>query len=106
VGGVSRQSRLLSAAALPVVHAAAPNPGFSTTWLLSALAANGGGELHSFDFGDQPSNLEPWLNQSGVTWHFHHGDIKTTFPALTPDGERRGGARQLRPRAHGPRGAT
>ncbi|HWG98579.1 MAG TPA: class I SAM-dependent methyltransferase, partial [Pilimelia sp.] len=49
--------------------------GWSTTWLLRALADNGVGELHSYDAADHVRRTVPG-ELSAARWRFHHGDVR------------------------------
>lgn len=53
--------------------------GYSTLWILLALADNGHGHLHSFDVYPTPF---PYVLDSkhASRWRFHRRDMKVTFP--------------------------
>lgn len=67
-----------------LVRAAAPTRiveigtfhGWSTSWLLRALADNGHGHLHSYDIVDHAVAAVP-EELAGDRWTFHHGDVRT-----------------------------
>ncbi|MEV6634860.1 class I SAM-dependent methyltransferase [Actinoplanes sp. NPDC051470] len=50
--------------------------GWSTSWLLRALADNGTGHLHSYDLVDHVLGTIPG-DLSDDRWTFHHGDART-----------------------------
>ncbi|MEV6299509.1 class I SAM-dependent methyltransferase [Actinoplanes sp. NPDC051861] len=57
--------------------------GWSTTWLLRALADNGHGRLDTYDMtGHARDRIPPSL--AGGRWQFHHCDVRTTGD-LTPE---------------------
>jgi predicted O-methyltransferase YrrM len=49
--------------------------GWSTSWLLRALADNGTGHLHSYDLVDHVLTTIP-SDLSGDRWTFHRGDVR------------------------------
>jgi predicted O-methyltransferase YrrM len=49
--------------------------GWSTSWLLRALADNGTGHLDSYDIVDHVLGTIP-RDLSGDRWAFHHGDVR------------------------------
>ncbi|PRY00860.1 class I SAM-dependent methyltransferase [Allonocardiopsis opalescens] len=58
--------------------------GWSTSWLLRALADNGEGQLHSYDLVDNvKSNIPDDLAEK--RWTFHHGDVRNELGTLPPD---------------------
>ncbi len=59
----------------------APDGGWSTTWLLSALRANGHGTLHSFDLYNHCTRTVPRGLAAG-RWRFVQGDIRDKLHEL------------------------
>lgn len=59
--------------------------GWSTSWILRALADNGAGELHSYDLVDDSVRNIP-AELAANRWHFHRGDVREltgTMPQAT-----------------------
>ena len=59
----------------------APDGGWSTTWLLSALRDNGHGTLHSYDRYDHCTRTVPRALAAG-RWRFVRGDIRERLHKL------------------------
>lgn len=57
--------------------------GWSTSWLLRALADNGTGRLHSYDIVDHVLGTVPG-DLSGDRWTFHHGDVRAATTLAPP----------------------
>lgn len=58
--------------------------GWSTTWILSALRDNGGGQLHSFDRVDHVVRNVPAGLADG-RWTFVHGDVREQLTEVPRD---------------------
>ncbi|RJQ74694.1 class I SAM-dependent methyltransferase [Pseudonocardiaceae bacterium YIM PH 21723] len=58
--------------------------GWSTTWILQALADNGRGELRSFDIVDHAVHNVP-AELAGDRWTFHQGDVRQRTDAIPAD---------------------
>ena len=57
--------------------------GWSTSWLLRALADNGTGRLHSYDIVDHVLGTIPG-ELAGDRWTFHRGDVRTASTLASP----------------------
>ncbi|MBO4269238.1 class I SAM-dependent methyltransferase [Microbispora triticiradicis] len=55
--------------------------GWSTSWILRALADNGTGRLHSYDLVDDSVRNVP-ADLAADRWHFHQGDVRESTAAL------------------------
>ncbi len=58
--------------------------GWSTTWILRALADNGAGHLHSFDRVDHVRGSVP-AELAADRWTFHHGDVRERLADVPRD---------------------
>src|SRR5262249_23149327 len=58
-----------------------PRGGWSTSWILEALNANGSGHLYSYDLVDDATRIVPRA-VAGDRWTFVHGDVRRCVESL------------------------